>query len=990
MLKKVFRFGIFASILLVVSSTLVPSVVAVADSMESQEAMISDGNKKEDLTKRSDDSSDGQTEKVEETTEDRQTMVSSSLEGSSDRTQSSDLIQSSEETGPEEVDESTEKSSDPQDQTISHEEVTKEAVDSSTSDSEGTQPSESFGGHTSPSIDEPSEKIDEPVSSSEEAVVSRRSRRDLSAVSSNQPEEEPVVAFDEKAFDAAIDQYIDHATEEELGLVIDSSNEKELADALEYLLLNQLDESFGVEELDELKKFLTADEIERLENESSLETFEQLLTQYYNDREQKLEEGAAFSDFFLASTDEEINRMLEAKDEQALEQVISEISASRNSQTSGSRKKRALPLAIPLLVKGAAWVIGLGTAAYSSHKIYTTLEARRAEKKRMVERWRYHEQQVQKRHQAAQQAHAKAVARAKLQAAARAKAQATQRARAQAVAKARKQAQNWAKQQAAARARAQTAASARRKSNASYVPPVTRPKPVIKAKPKAPAKPVAKPVTKPTSPAKPKPTTTPKNTMHQVRAGESVWSISHKYGISMNDFIKWNKIKNNLIHPGQQVIIKQPASTSKPAPKPSTPATYKVKAGDSVWGICEKYGLSVSKFVQWNKIKNNTIHPGQVMHLQEPKPASKPALKTAPTTNTTYTVKAGDSVWLIANMHGISMNDLVKWNKIKNNTIHPGQKLTVKQPVSSGKPTTKLPTSTNPVTHKVSYGESLWLISSKYGVTVDELRKQNGLKGDLIHPGQVLVIKKGTTTSHSNPAGKSGISYTVKAGDSVWLIANRYGVSMDDLMKWNKIKNYTIHPGQVLTIQTIVSTPTKPAITTTPKVEVKPAITTTPKLESQPGVTTTPKVDEKPAITTTPKVEEQPVITTVPKTESEVLVEKASGSTGTVWDDIKGTQPPREGTTIPKSFEINVNGEKLWVNPNGTKHMVEYSTRNLSHGQKLTEQQLLRSFQGAVEQAISTGIKFETKIIIDNWELIFSPAREVGQLPVIKHAVYLP
>ena len=100
---------------------------------------------------------------------------------------------------------------------------------------------------------------------------------------------------------------------------------------------------------------------------------------------------------------------------------------------------------------------------------------------------------------------------------------------------------------------------------------------------------------------------------------------------------------------------------------------------------------------------------------------------------------------------------------------------------------------------------------------------------------------------------------------------------MDDLVKWNKIKNYTIHPGQVLTIQTIVSTPAKPAITKTPKVEAKPAITTTPKVESKPGVTTTPKVDEKPAITTTPKVEEQPVVTTVPKTESEVLVEKAIG-----------------------------------------------------------------------------------------------------------------
>ncbi|EGO2584070.1 LysM peptidoglycan-binding domain-containing protein [Enterococcus faecalis] len=884
MLKKVLRFGVCISIWLVTSSTVVPSMVAVADSVAIQETIASDSEGEEKLTERSDDASDGQTEKVEvQKTETTQTTVSSSSD------ELSDLTQSSEETAPEEVDEFIEESLDPQEQTISHEEETKEAVDSSTSDFGGTRSSESFGEHISPSIDKPNEKIAEPVSSNEGAVVSRRSRRDLSAVSSNQSEEESVVAFDEKAFDAAIDQYIDHATEEELGLVIESSNEKEMTDALEYLLLNQLDESFGVEELDELKKFLTADEIERLENETSLETFEQLLTQYYNEREKKLEEGTAFSAFFLASTDEEIDRMLEAKDEQALEQVISEISASRNRQASGSRKKRALPLAIPLLVKGAMLVIGAGVAAYSSHQFYKTMEAQRAEKKRMVERWRYHEQQAQKRHQAAQQARAKAVARAKLQAVARAKAQATQRARAQAAAKARKQAQTWAKQQAAARARAQAAASARRKSNASYVPPVTRPKPVIKAQPKAPAKPVAKPVTKPTSPTKPKPTTTPKNTMHQVRAGESVWSISHKYGISMNDFIKWNKIKNNLIHPGQQVIVKQPASTSKPAAKPSTPATYKVKAGDSVWGICEKYGLSVSKFVQWNKIKNNTIHPGQVMHLQEPKPASKPTPKTSPTTNTTYTVKAGDSVWLIANMHGISMNDLVNWNKIKNNTIHTGQKLTVKQPVSSGKPMTKVPASTNPVTHKVSYGESLWLISSKYGVTVDELRKQNGIKGDLIHPGQVLVVKKGTTTSHSTPAGKSGTSYTVKAGDSVWLIANRYGVSMDDLVKWNKIKNYTIHPGQVLTIQTIVSTPAKPAITTIPKVEAKPAITTTPKVESKPGVITTPKVDKKPAITTTPKVKEQPVITIVPKTESEVFVEKASRAKIPKASDLKNS-----------------------------------------------------------------------------------------------------
>ncbi|MCO5533298.1 LysM peptidoglycan-binding domain-containing protein [Enterococcus faecium] len=88
---------------------------------------------------------------------------------------------------------------------------------------------------------------------------------------------------------------------------------------------------------------------------------------------------------------------------------------------------------------------------------------------------------------------------------------------------------------------------------------------------------------------------------------------------------------------------------------------------------------------------------------------------------------------------------------------------------------------------------------------------------------------------------------------------------MDDLVKWNKIKNYTIHPGQVLTIQTIVSIP------------AKPAITTTPKAESKSGVTIIPKVDEKPSITITPKVKSQSSgVTTIPKIDKIFSIEKTN------------------------------------------------------------------------------------------------------------------
>ncbi|MFM1652571.1 RHS repeat domain-containing protein [Brevibacillus sp. B_LB10_24] len=117
----------------------------------------------------------------------------------------------------------------------------------------------------------------------------------------------------------------------------------------------------------------------------------------------------------------------------------------------------------------------------------------------------------------------------------------------------------------------------------------------------------------------------------------------------------------------------------------------------------------------------------------------------------------------------------------------------------------------------------------------------------------------------------------------------------------------------------------------------------------------------------------------------------ASGKvTGTVWDSIKATQALNPGTVIPKSFELTIGSSKFWVHPNATKHMVEYSTKTLSHGSKMSDQALLTSFQNAVSQAIRKGLKYDELVKVGNWELIFSRPRDAGLLPVIKHAVYIP
>ncbi|WHY45515.1 hypothetical protein [Lysinibacillus pakistanensis] len=112
---------------------------------------------------------------------------------------------------------------------------------------------------------------------------------------------------------------------------------------------------------------------------------------------------------------------------------------------------------------------------------------------------------------------------------------------------------------------------------------------------------------------------------------------------------------------------------------------------------------------------------------------------------------------------------------------------------------------------------------------------------------------------------------------------------------------------------------------------------------------------------------------------------------GTVWEYINITQPFYDGTKIPKSFELEADGEKFWVHPNGTKHMVEYITRDATtHGMPINSQTLLTSFHNSVKGAVKEGIKYEEIMNIGNWELIFSKPREDGLLPVIKHAVYMP
>ncbi|OKP89736.1 hypothetical protein A3848_13160 [Paenibacillus sp. P32E] len=124
-------------------------------------------------------------------------------------------------------------------------------------------------------------------------------------------------------------------------------------------------------------------------------------------------------------------------------------------------------------------------------------------------------------------------------------------------------------------------------------------------------------------------------------------------------------------------------------------------------------------------------------------------------------------------------------------------------------------------------------------------------------------------------------------------------------------------------------------------------------------------------------------------------VVKATSKTGTVWDSIKATQSAYEGTSIPKSFNIKVGDQDFWVNPNGTKHMLEYITsggKNIgTTTSSVSSQSILTEFQSAFTEAIkNNGVVFDKMIRGGNWEFMLSAPREPGLNVVVKHARYNP
>ena len=250
-------------------------------------------------------------------------------------------------------------------------------------------------------------------------------------------------------------------------------------------------------------------------------------------------------------------------------------------------------------------------------------------------------------------------------------------------------------------------------------------------------------------------------------------TIVVNYG-NINNINEATNIKNEWEDYAEAVVKSLANYTNVPYYKEGeSQEIYTVKKGDSLWKIANKYNTTVEKLKSANNLKTNTLSVGQKLVI--------PSISVSPEVSDTYIVQKGDSLWSIANKFNMTVSELKNLNNLTNNLLSIGQVLKIKDSSNNGK-----------TTYTVQKGDSLWVIANKYGITTEELKSYNNLTSNLLSIGQVLKIPQGKTSTEN--------IYTVKKGDSLWTIANRYNTTVEKIKVLNNLTSNLLSIGQQLKI----------------------------------------------------------------------------------------------------------------------------------------------------------------------------------------------
>lgn len=219
-------------------------------------------------------------------------------------------------------------------------------------------------------------------------------------------------------------------------------------------------------------------------------------------------------------------------------------------------------------------------------------------------------------------------------------------------------------------------------------------------------------------------------------------------------------------------------------------------------------GIEVNNFTRLNPAYRRSITPPQGKHnLLLPVGTAQPLRNLLATTDpktwvphTEYAVTNGDTLSQIAARFDIPTSWLRSRNNLRNDHLKIGQVLLIPHSRDNiDYLSNTLNSAEQPNYHSVRQGDSLWTIARKYDTSIKRLRETNKLSSNTLRVGDRLIV--GSKVAEIDQKNVRKLSYRIRRGDSLSLIASRFDIAIRDITRWNKIsRNELLQPGQRLTL----------------------------------------------------------------------------------------------------------------------------------------------------------------------------------------------
>ncbi len=328
---------------------------------------------------------------------------------------------------------------------------------------------------------------------------------------------------------------------------------------------------------------------------------------------------------------------------------------------------------------------------------------------------------------------------------------------------------------------------------------------------------------------------------HKVRKGESIGSIAQQYGVRAAEIQRANDMRKNArLKVGRTLLIPiKVAPRRSTGKKPSKVRTYVVQLGDNLGSISRRFGISQESLRVWNHIEAGyNVKIGDTIYVSKPdlKPSSFVQQRVALKKGEKYIVQAGDTYAAIAKKYKVPVFLLLQANNGFTKRLTVGDSLSipayVRPPrkmsgaVDDGKPIVEPPkvvdvddsqsksksskknaTSSKSfknttIIYTVAAGDNLYAIAKKFDTSVSAIRDMNEMgNSSNIKVGQKLKIPGSGAPAVSTPKVEE-VTHVVKKGEGLWDISRQYGVTIEDIVKWNGLKDTKIKVNEKLKIKT--------------------------------------------------------------------------------------------------------------------------------------------------------------------------------------------